>query len=111
MLGMWVFGVVVMAMIVSVTMVVVMVVMVVTMMMVVMVVMVVHLQPTRTSAKCVAQGAVFHIRSRCRRTLTFNMMMMAFLNGANLGFEPQHFNAVFAHNTGRGRHIRKCGVI
>ena len=44
------------------------------------------------------------------RTLTFHMMVMAFLHRAHLGLKAQNLSAVFAQNTRRGRHIPKRGM-
>ena len=38
------------------------------------------------------------------------MVVMAFLDGANLCLEPQNIGAVFAHHAGCWRHLGKGGV-
>ena len=106
MFGVRVFG---MAVVMIVMMVVVMrmtmcvIIMIVVMMMPVIVIRL--LQTTQPRAKMITKFTIGHVRPRRRGPLAFDVMMVAFLNRANFGFEPQNLRPVFTHHTGRWRHI------
>ena len=89
-------------------MIVIMVMMIVTMvviMVVVVMVMIAQMQPALTRAPRRAEITILNCRAGGRSTLTFHMVMVAFLNRSNLGFKPQNLRAILAQNTGRRRHI------
>lgn len=67
--------------------------------MVVMMVMVVvlRLQSAKAGAEAVAKLAICDVRSRGRGALTFDVVVMAFLNSANLGLKTQNLGSVLAH--------------
>ena len=84
---------------------------VVTMMMAVMIMSVIgHDQPAHPCAERVAMGAVRNVRAWCVCPLPFDVVMVAFLDGTNLGLKTQHLNAVFAQYAGRWRDRAKGGV-
>ena len=109
MIGLWILGVMVMVMIV-----VMMVVMVMTMAMIMVmmvVVIVISLKPAHTRAEGVTQGAVCNIGPRCAGTLPLDVVVVAFLNGANFTLKSQDLGAVFTQNTCGRRHVGECWVI
>lgn len=80
-------------------------------MVVIMMVVVLRLETAHARAEGITKRAIGHIRSRSRSTLTFDVVVVAFLNRADLGLEADHLRAVFTQNTGRRRHIAERGVI
>ena len=85
--------------------------MVMTVIMIVVVMMVIdRFQPTHSGAEGVTQRTIRHIGPRRVGTLTLNMVVMAFLHRTNLCFKSKNLRAVFAQNTGRGRHRAKGGM-
>ena len=94
MIGMGVWGVMMIVVVMVIMRMVMSMVVVVPMMMVM-----IHIQPTRPGAKRIAQLAIFDVRSRGRCALPFDVMMMAFLWHPHLGFKSQNLCAIFAHGT------------
>lgn len=80
---------------------------VVVIMVVVIVVMVLRDQAAHAGAERIAQRAIGHVRPRRAGALAFDMVVVAFLHGADLGFKAQHLRAVFAQNASCGRHRAK----
>ena len=66
------------------------------MVVVMMVIVFGHDQSAHASTEAVAKGAIGHVRSGGMSTLSFDMVVMAFLYGADLGLETQHLHTVFA---------------
>ena len=102
---------IVMMMVVAMTVIMVMmmivpVIMTVIMMMVVMI----GLQAAQAGAERITQGAIGNVRAGCGRALALDVVMVAFLYGADLGFKAQNLRAVFAQNTGWRRHVTKGRV-
>ena len=56
-----------------------------------------QVQAALPGAEGITQVAVRDIRPRRRRSLPFDMMVMAFLNCAHLCLKPQNLSAIFAH--------------
>ena len=54
----------------------------------------------KTGAEGIAKLAVDHIRPWRRRSLAFDMMVVAFLDRADFGLEPHHGDSVFTQDTG-----------
>src|SRR6056297_3360773 len=71
------------------------------MMMMMMVMVPLCLQSAQARAERIAQAAIRHVRARRAGALAFDMVMVAFLHGAHLGFEAQDGGAIFAHHAGR----------
>ena len=94
--SMWIRRVVVI-MVVVMMMVVPMTVVMILMMVIIMVVMVVvaHVQTAHTRAELFAHLTVFDIGTGRIGTLPFDVVMMAFLNGTDLSFEPKDLCPVF----------------
>ena len=84
--------------------------MVMTVFMMMVVMMIVQMQATLARAPRRAEITILNRCSGGRRTLSFNMMVVAFLNRPNLGFEPQNLGAILTQHTRRRRNIRKRGV-
>ena len=78
--------------------------------MVPMMMIMLHLQPTHSSAEVAAQRTIDHIRARRIGPLTLNMMMVAFLDRADLRLKTQNCRAIFTHHTG-GRRDRAKGRV
>ena len=72
---------------------------VVTVMMMGVVVVILRLEPTHAGTKICAEGTIFDIRPRSIRALPFDMVMMRFLNGADLTLKAKNLRTVFAHRT------------
>ena len=102
-------GVVVMVVMCVVVMVMVMVIMIVVVIMVVVMV-VVHIEAAGAGAEGVAERAVGNVGAGGARALAFDMVVVAFLQAADLGLEAQHGGAVFAHDAGRGRGVAEGGM-
>jgi hypothetical protein len=62
--------------------------MVIMVVIVVMMMIMLCLQAADPGAKGIAMGAIRHVRAWCVCPLSFDVMMMAFLNRADLTFEP-----------------------
>ena len=86
---------VVVIMVVVMMMVVPMTVVMIVMMVIIMVVVVAHVQTAHTRAELIAHLTVFDIGTGRIGTLPFNVVMMAFLNGTDLSFEPKDLCPVF----------------
>jgi hypothetical protein len=99
MIGLWIRGVMVVVMIV------------VMMMVMMVVVIVISLKPAHPRAEGVTQGAVCNIGPRCAGTLPLDVVVVAFLNGANFALKSQDLGAVFTQNTCGRRYVGECRVI
>lgn len=90
--------------------------MVVMVMIVIMVVMMIVImavlrhQTAHTGAKRGAKRAIGHVGPWRAGALTFDMVVVAFLDRANLALKAQDLRAVFTQNAGGGRHRAKGGV-
>ena len=62
-------------------------------------------QPAEARAETVAERAVGDIRARGRGALPFDMVVVAFLHGADLGLETQDLHPVLAHRAVGRRHF------
>ena len=78
--------------------------------MVMMVVPRVAFQSAHAGAERVTQGTIRHIRSRGRCPLSFDMVVMAFLDRTHFGFKSQNLDPVFAHDTGLWRRLCQSRV-
>lgn len=84
---------------------------VVVMVVIVVMVMIFDLKAAHACAERIAKFAIRNVRTRRSGTLTFYVMVVAFLNCSNLGFEPNYLRAIFTKNTGLGWNFAKCRMI
>ena len=61
----------------------------------------------KPGAKGIAKLAIHHIRPRCRRSLAFDMMVVAFLDRTDFGLEPYDSDPVFTQDTSGRRDVAK----
>ena len=102
----WMIGVGIWRMMMIVVMIMVVMTMPMMMVFIVMVMSVSQIQPACPSAEVITQLAIRHVRSRCRCSLAFDMVVVAFLDAADLVLETQNFRSILAQHTGRWR---RCG--
>ena len=74
------------------------------------VVMVAHVQTTLAGTERITQRTICDVGPRRAGPLAFHVVVVAFLNRADFGLEPQNFGAILAHHAGRRRHIAKRRV-
>lgn len=83
-----------------------MIVVVAVIMMVVVVIMTLGFKAAKAGTEAVAKRTILDVGAGRRRTLPFNVVVVAFLHRAHFRLESQHLRAVFAHDAGG----RRCGV-